>query len=323
MRPLLALLALLLLALCFHCATSTDQSELEELEHAVVHAEFKRKFAKRSISDDVERIFKIFEERNEETCKEERQQCAVDQAGTGGAPPPDEGENTNNINTGGDQNGKPDQGGGSNHGDGSSNHGDGSSDHGDGSSEHGGSSNHGDGSSDHDGSSNNGGNNVASPGRKFYIVSQYNNKVVEVPPEDVPLEGVKIQMWDKRDNKDDVSQLWVVGEDMHIRSAIEHGMEFTDSSKGTRGLIESALIRILSRDRRSPTQLRVGDLTGLEMHSFSSHHKGGRWKWRGEMITNEDGFALTIRNADRKNGAKLIQHDMEPEGHKKWKLEYV
>jgi len=68
---------------------------------------------------------------------------------------------------------------------------------------------------------------------------------------------------------------------------------------------------------------RVGDLMGLEMHTFRSHYEGGRWNWNGAMITNENGFALTIRDADSKNGARLIQHDTEPEAHKKWKMVFA
>jgi len=166
--------------------------------------------------------------------------------------------------------------------------------------------------SDHDGFS----NLTPSPGKHFYIVSGHTDKVVEIPPGLKNNEGAKIHMWDKRGSKD-LHQLWVVGEDLFIRSALERDMEFSNSSKLTRAMAG------LTRAERMDLIAREGDMVGLEMHQFARHYKGGRWTWNGSMITSEDGRALSVRNGDPTNGARLVQADRDPKPHKKWKMVYV
>jgi len=166
--------------------------------------------------------------------------------------------------------------------------------------------------SDHDGFS----NPAPSPGKHFYIVNGHTNKVIEIPPGLKNNEGAKIHMWDKRGSKD-LHQLWVVDKDLFIRSALEKDMEFTNSSKLTRAMA------VLSRAERMDLIAREGDMVGLEMHHFDHHYKGGRWTWNGAMIASEDGRALSVRNGDPTNGARLVQADRDPSPHKKWKMVYV
>jgi len=161
-------------------------------------------------------------------------------------------------------------------------------------------------------------NELPSPGKHFYIESALNKKVVEIPPNLPNNEGVKIQMWDKRDPIDN-HQLWVVGEDFFIRSLLERNMEFTNSTKGSRDMASM----LEHKHALSLAMVRAGDLTGLEMHYFAHRYHGGKWTWNGAMITNSEGQALTIRSADPTNGARLTPSDPKPEIHKKWKMVVV
>jgi len=127
-------------------------------------------------------------------------------------------------------------------------------------------------------------------GRRFYIVSEMNGKVVDIKGASANA-GTPVCMYHKNSTPSD-NQLWYMDGSGHIKSALNN-MAFTNGAKG-------------------------GE---LKMQNASDPR--AQWRVEGNKIVNGAGESLDIRGENKSDGAELVSYDQKNQANQHWRLEYV
>jgi len=129
------------------------------------------------------------------------------------------------------------------------------------------------------------------PKRRFYIVSEMNDKVLDIKGANAD-SGAKVITWG-RHGDGQKNQLWYLGHEGCIRSALNH-MTFENSEDGGK----------------------------LKMKSFSDDPRG-HWTIDGKKIVNGVGECLDIKGAKNDDGASLVSYAYKGSANQHWRIDFV